>query len=79
MNATMLAPPAATQPLFVARADSPAARASVVSLTASGCITPLGDAGATADAMLRGETALRLHPAAHLFETDARVGGLLIH
>ena len=62
MNATLLTPPVAVQPLFAARADSPAARVASVSLAASGCVTPLGDARATADAMLRGETALRLHP-----------------
>ncbi len=62
MSVTVLDPPAAMQPIFAVHANSPAARASAVSLKASGCITPLGDARATADAMLRGETALRLHP-----------------
>ena len=33
-----------------------------VALTAADCLTPFGGAGASADALLRGERALRLHP-----------------
>ena len=63
MNATVLTPPAPTvRPLFAPGAAPAETRAPGVALTASGCVTPLGDARATTDAMLRGETALRLLP-----------------
>ena len=68
MSATILAQPsvasgvASLGPLFAAGVDAARASSSVVSLTASGCVTPLGDARATTDALLRGEKALRLHP-----------------
>ncbi len=68
MTSTVLAPPTpsagtpAAGPLFAPAIKKSPAVASAVSLAASGCITPLGDARATTDALLRGETALRLHP-----------------
>ncbi len=68
MSSTVLAPPApvgiasTVRPVFTARADASRASASAVSLAASGCVTPLGNARATTDALLRGETALRLVP-----------------
>ncbi len=68
MSATILAPTppagdaASARPLFSAPSAPVRLGTSTVSLTASGCVTPLGDARATVAAMLRGETALRLGP-----------------
>lgn len=65
MTATVLAPAGGTtsiRPAFATGPAVPRSAASAVSLTASGCVTPLGNARATTDALLRGERALRLHP-----------------
>ena len=63
MSSTLLRPPASDLPLSLAALGQPQDRrapAPPVTLTAS--VTPFGNARATADALLRGESALRFHP-----------------
>jgi hypothetical protein len=63
MSSTLLVPPPvfalanpAPLPAFIPAGPSP------VALTAAGCLTALGDAASTADALLRGESALSFQP-----------------
>ncbi len=62
MSPPLLAPQAPDLPHPLATLGQPEPRrvdARTVALTASGCVTPFGDARATTAALLRGETALR--------------------
>ena len=65
MSPTLLAPQPSHAPAPLAPLGQPTSRqpgAQSVALTASGCVTPFGDARATTAALLRGESALRFHP-----------------
>ncbi len=62
MSPTLLAPQSPVLPVLLAPLGQPKARRAstpAVALTATGCLTPFGDARATTAALLRGESALR--------------------
>ena len=65
MSPTLLKPPASELPSPLSTLGQPRPRhapAAAVALTATDCVTPFGNARATTEALLRGESALRFQP-----------------